>query len=161
MENVYSNYLNEKTTLPCTVKGIIRLLDYYKISVMAKDITIIGKGFLVGKPLSIALANLGATVTLCHSKTKDLRKMCSNADIIISAAGKHSLVTKDMVKDNVIIVDVGISRVNGKVTGDVDFENVKEKCEFISPVPGGVGPMTIAMVLENTYESHLNKERGV
>ncbi len=161
MENVYTNYLNEDTMLPCTVKGIIRMLDYYNIDVMGKDVTIIGRGLLVGKPLSIALTNLGATVTLCHSKTKNIKEKSLSADIIVSAVGKSNLVTSDMVSEGTTLIDVGITRVNGKICGDVDFENVKDKCEFISPVPGGVGPMTISMVLENTYNSYIkNTERG-
>ncbi len=154
LSNVYNNYMNEKPVLPCTVKGILELLNFYDINVTGKNVTIIGKGYLVGKPLSIALMNKGATVTVCHSKTKDLKQMCLTADIIVSAAGVTHLVKENMVRENAVVIDVGISRVNGKLTGDVDFENVKEKCAYITPVPGGIGPMTVAMVINNTYEAY-------
>ncbi len=160
MENTYKNYLNENPVLPCTVKGIIELLNYYKLSISGKDVVIVGKGNLVGKPLTLAMLNLGATVTVCHSKTVDLKDKCSKADILISAAGVTHLIKKELVKENSVIIDVGISRVDGKLTGDVDYENVKNKVSYITPVPGGVGPMTVAMVVSNTLEAYERINNG-
>ncbi len=154
MENTYSSYLEEKSILPCTVKGIIELLNHYNIEIEGQDIVIVGKGYLVGKPLSLAFMHLGATVTVCHTKTKKLKDKCNNADILISATGVNHLIKEDFVKDNAVVIDVGISRINGKLSGDVDFDNVKEKCSYITPVPGGVGPMTVAMVINNTIEAY-------
>ncbi len=153
-ESVYANYMNKKGFLPCTVKGIIKLLNFYEIDVCDKNVTIIGRSNLVGKPLNIALNNLGATVTMCHSKTKDISLFTKTADIVISATGKCNLITKDMVKDNSTIIDVGITRVNNKLIGDVDFENVKDHVKYITKVPGGVGPMTVSMVISNTVDAY-------
>ncbi len=133
----------------CTPKGIIKLLDYYHIDLEGKDVCIINRSNIIGKPLFQLLLRRNATVTVCHSKTKDLKKHTLNSDIVICAVGKPKFLTEDMISEGTVVVDVGISRVDGKVVGDVDFENVKDKCSYISPVPGGVGPMTIAMVLEN------------
>ncbi len=152
IHNVYNNYMNNNDVLPCTVKGIIKLMEYYNIDPNGKNIVIIGRSNLVGKPLSLVLSNMGATVTVCHSKTKDISLYTTSADIVISAAGKINLVNEDMVKENVTIIDVGINKVNNKLYGDVDFENVSKKSEYITPVPGGVGPMTVAMVLSNCLE---------
>lgn len=135
--------------ISCTPKGIIRLLDSYNISLEGKDVCIINRSNIVGKPLLHLLIDKNATVTMCHSKTKDLKKHTINADVIITAVGKENFITEDMVKDGAVVVDVGIVRVNGKVKGDVDYENVSKKASYITPVPGGVGPMTIAMVIEN------------
>ena len=159
-KNVYYNYVNQKAMLPCTVKGIIRLLDYYKIPIEGSHVVIIGRSLIVGKPLAIALTNRHATVTLTHSKTKNLKAICQQADIIISATGKAKLITKDFIQKGVTIIDVGINRENGQICGDVDFENVKDQCAYITKVPGGVGPMTIAMLLENTYEAYKGCEKN-
>ena len=148
-DNIYNLYLGKDTLMPCTVKGIIKLLEYYDIPVGGKDILIIGRGNIVGHPLSLALLNKDATVTVAHSKTKDLKEKCLKADIIISATGINNLITSDMVNNNLAIIDVGITRVNGKIKGDVDYENVQNKCQNITPNPGGVGPMTIAMLIDN------------
>lgn len=148
--NVINNYNNKKCILPCTVKGIITLLDYYNIDVMGKNICIIGRSNLVGKPLFLALENLGATVTLCHKQTKDISRLTITSDIVIMACGVPKLLKADMIKDKCVVIDVGISRVEGKIVGDCDFENIKSKCDYITPVPGGVGPMTVASVIENT-----------
>lgn len=139
--------------IACTPKGIIRLLEYYNIDLKHKNICIINRSNIVGKPLFHLFLEKDATVTVCHSKTNDLKSHTMNADIIVSAVGKPKFITDDMVKKGVIIIDVGISRIDGKVIGDVDFDNVKEKALFITPVPGGVGPMTIAMVLENIVDT--------
>lgn len=131
---------------PCTPKGIIRLLDEYNINVEGKNIVIINNSNLIGKPLAMMLTNKNATVTICHEKTKNIKEYTLNADIIITATGKHGLITKDMINQP-IIIDAGISKVNDKIVGDC--LDVKEKSTYITPVPGGVGPMTIAMLIEN------------
>lgn len=158
--NVYKNYINQKGLLPCTVKGIIRLLDYYKIPIEGSHVVIVGRSLIVGKPLAIALTNRNATVTLAHSKTQNLKELCHKADILIVAVGTPKLITEGFVKKGVTIIDVGINRLNGKIIGDVDFDNVKDKCAYITKVPGGVGPMTIAMLLENTYEAYKGSENN-
>ena len=135
---------------PCTPLGIIKLLEEYNIEIEGKNVVIIGRSNIVGKPLGLMLLNKNATVTYAHSKTKNLKEVTQNADILISATGQPHLVTKDMVKQDAIVIDVGISKINGKLIGDIDFENVAPKTSFITPVPGGVGPMTIAMLLSNT-----------
>ena len=145
-------YYNEPYFISCTPKGIMRLLDEYNISLEGKNVVIINRSNIVGKPLFHLLISANATVTMCHSKTKELIDYTKNADIVISAVGKPNFIKADMIKDGAIVVDVGISRVNDKVVGDVDFEHVAPKTKYITPVPGGIGPMTIAMVIENIYE---------
>ncbi len=135
--------------VPCTPKGIIRLLEEYKIQIEGKTAVVIGRSNTVGKPVALMLLNRNATVTVCHSKTKNLEAQTINADIIIAAVGKPMLVTASMVKKGAVVIDVGINRIDGKLIGDVDFESVREKVSYITPVPGGVGPMTVAMLLEN------------
>lgn len=142
--------------ISCTPLGIMKLLDYYKIDVSGKHVVIINRSNIVGKPLFQLLINKDATVTMCHSKTTNLSRYTRCADILITAVGKPNFITSDMVSDGVTIIDVGISRVDGKVVGDVDFEGVKDKCYAITPVPGGVGPMTITSVLNNLIESGRN-----
>lgn len=151
--------LNETPyAVPCTPKGIIRLLETYNIEIEGKNAVVIGRSNIVGKPLSMLLLNKNATVTIAHSKTKNLSEITKNADILISATGIKNMVTQDMVKNGACVIDVGIIRDNeGKLRGDVDFEAVKNIAGFITPVPGGVGPMTIAMLMENTYNLHLLK----
>lgn len=140
----------------CTPKGIVKLLKAYSIEIEGKDVLVIGRSNIVGKPVASLLINENATVTLAHSKTKNLKNHCKRADIIISATGHPNLVTSDMVKKGAVVIDVGISRqVCGRLIGDVDFEKVKDIASFITPVPGGVGPMTIACLMENTYELYL------
>lgn len=137
---------------PCTPKGVLRLLKEYKIEISGKHAVIVGRSNIVGKPLAIMLLNENATVTVCHSKTQNLSTITKQADILISAVGKK-IIFKDMVKPNAVVIDVGIFKdENNKTTGDVDFENVKEVASYITPVPKGVGPMTIAMLMENTIE---------
>ena len=134
----------------CTPAGVIALLKRYGIDAAGKECVIIGRSNIVGKPMIQLMLQENATVTVCHSKTKDLASVCARADILIAAIGKPKFVTADFVKDGAVVIDVGINRdENGKLCGDVDFETVKEKASFITPVPGGVGPMTIAMLLEN------------
>ena len=135
---------------PCTPKGIIRMLDEMKISVEKKDVVIVNNSIVIGKPLAIMLTNRFATVTLCHVKTKYLKQHTKKAEILITATGVPNLIKKDMVKEKAVVIDAGISYQQDKICGDVDFENVSELMSYITPVPGGVGPMTVAMVLENT-----------
>ncbi len=152
--NVGNLCLGNNSLIPCTPLGIMRILEEYEIEVEGKDVCVIGASNIVGKPLASLLTNKEATVTLCHIKTKDLTVYTKNADIIIVATGVPNLLKEDMVKDGVIVIDVGINRLeNGKIVGDVDFENVSKKCSYITPVPGGVGPMTIAMLLQNTLQA--------
>jgi methylenetetrahydrofolate dehydrogenase (NADP+)/methenyltetrahydrofolate cyclohydrolase len=137
---------------PCTPKGMIRLLDEYNIDIQGKNAVVVGRSVIVGKPMTSMLLNRNATVTICHRKTKDLKKHCSNADILVSAVGKKDLITADMVKKGAVVLDAGTVKVDGKVYGDVDYEGVKKVASWITLVPGGVGPMTIACLLENTIE---------
>ncbi|MDO4199793.1 MAG: bifunctional 5,10-methylenetetrahydrofolate dehydrogenase/5,10-methenyltetrahydrofolate cyclohydrolase [Clostridia bacterium] len=145
--------LGDKSLIPCTAYGIIKILEYKKISLSGKNCVVIGRSNIVGKPTALLLTNRDATVTLCHSKTKDLKDFCKNADIIVSATGVPKLITKDMVKSGAVVIDVGINRdENGKICGDVDFKNVEPICSYITPVPGGVGPVTVAMLTNNTAD---------
>lgn len=155
--NIYYLYLGKKTVLPCTVKGIIKLLEYYKIPISGANVVIVGRGNIVGHPLSLALENMDATVTLAHSKTQNLAEITKNADILISATGVKHLITKDMVKYGSTVIDVGVTRVDGKIYGDVDFENIKDIARYITPNPGGVGPMTVAMIIDNLVEMEERK----
>lgn len=137
---------------PCTPSGIVELLKYYNISFESKHVVVVGRSMLVGRSVELLANRLNATTTICHSRTKNLAKFTRSADILIVAIGKANFITRDMVKRGTVIVDVGMNRVDGKLYGDVDFENVKDKCKFITPVPGGVGPMTIACLLLNTLK---------
>lgn len=151
-DNVYNLYLNKKSILPCTVKGIIKLLEYYNIEINGKNVAIIGRGNIVGKPLAMALENRNATVSLLHSKTKDLKMFTKDADIVVVACGIPKLLKKEMIKEDSVVIDVGISRVDGKIVGDIDFDNIKDIALFVTPNPGGIGPMTIAMIIDNLIE---------
>ncbi len=157
-DNIYNLYLGKDTIMPCTVKGIIRLLEYYKIPLTGAYVTIVGCGNIVGHPLSLVLMNKGATITVAHSKTTDLKKVTKDADILISATGVPHLITKDMVKEGAVVIDVGISRRDGKIIGDVDFANVQKIASYITPNPGGVGPMTVAMIIDNLLEMYERNE---
>lgn len=137
---------------PCTPKGIMRLLEASGIELTGKEAVVIGRSNIVGKPVALMLLAKSATVTVCHSRTKDLAEHTKRADILVAAVGRPKFVTEDMVKDGVVVIDVGINRLEEGLVGDVDFEGVSEKASWITPVPGGVGPMTIAMLLENTLE---------
>lgn len=138
--------------IPCTPKGIIRILDEYKIDLTGKNVVVIGRSNIVGKPVALLLEQRNATVTIAHSKTQDLKEITKKADIIVTAIGKPKFLNSDYISENTVIIDVGINRTQTGLAGDVDFENVKELCSHITPVPGGVGPMTIAMLMENTLE---------
>ncbi len=141
----------------CTPHGIIALLDYYKIPIAGKHAVVVGRSNIVGKPMSLMLLSRDATVTICHSKTENLAKYTKDADILVVAVGKANLITGDMVKNGVVVVDAGMNRENGKLCGDVDFASVSEKASYITPVPGGVGPMTITMLLYNTVKAALGE----
>jgi methylenetetrahydrofolate dehydrogenase (NADP+) / methenyltetrahydrofolate cyclohydrolase len=139
---------------PCTPLGIIRLLEFYNIDVEGKEVVIVGRSNIVGKPISVMLLNRGATVTVCHSKTKDLSLHTKRADILIVAVGKAGFITEDNVKDGAVVIDVGINRTSeGKIVGDVDFDSVSKKASYITPVPGGCGLMTVACLIENTIKA--------
>lgn len=152
--NVGKLMIGQDCFISCTPYGIIKMLENYNIPIEGKHAVVIGRSNIVGKPLSQCLLNKNATVTICHSKTKDLAEITKTADILISAVGRLNMVTADMVKDGAVVIDVGMNRnEHGKLAGDVDFENVKEKASYITPVPGGVGPMTIAMLMNNVIKA--------
>jgi methylenetetrahydrofolate dehydrogenase (NADP+)/methenyltetrahydrofolate cyclohydrolase len=145
------------TFAPCTPLGVMELFEEYDIDLKGKDVCVVGASNIVGKPMWALLVNAWATVDICHIETKDLAAHTKRADIVIVGVGKPNLITADMVKDGVIIIDIGINRLDdGKLVGDVDFENVSKKASYITPVPGGVGPMTIAMLLKNTVKAAKN-----
>ena len=149
----------KKTLVPCTPLAIMELLKKYEVSLEGKHVVIVGKGKLVGRPLAYLMLNEGATVTVCHSRTEDLANFTKQADILISATGVKNLITSDMVKDGVVVIDVGTNYEDGKISGDVDFDNVSKKASLITPVPGGVGPMTIAMLIKNIVSCYYNKKK--
>lgn len=152
--NVGKLVLNQDTFVSCTPYGIMKMFEEYNIDITSKNVVILGRSNIVGKPLIHCCLNKNATVTSCNSKTQNIKEITQNADVLISAIGKSNFVTSDMIKENSIIIDVGINRLdNGKITGDVNFEEVKEKAGFITPVPGGVGPMTIAMLMNNVIKA--------
>lgn len=153
-ENIGKLYSGQKTFLPCTPAGIMELLKREGIEIEGKECTVIGKSNIVGKPIALMLWQTGGTVTICHSRTRDLSAHTKNADILVVAVGRKNIVTKDMVKPGATIIDVGINRNdNNKLVGDVDFEGCQEIAGKITPVPGGVGPMTIACLMKNTWEA--------
>ena len=152
--------LGEYDFLPCTPAGVMEMLHSYNIEVSGKNCVVIGRSNIVGKPMAMLLLHENGTVTSCHSRTKNLAEICSQADILVAAVGRPKFVTADMVKEGAVVIDVGTTRVPDatkksgfKLTGDVDFENVKDKCSFITPVPGGVGPMTISTLMKNTLKA--------
>ena len=148
--NVGRVMIGDYDFVPCTPAGIMEILEQENIEVVGKNCVVIGRSNIVGKPMGMLLLHKNGTVTICHSRTENLKKICQGADILIAAVGKPNFVTADMVKEGAVVIDVGINRVDGKLCGDVDFENVKKKAFAITPVPGGVGPMTIAMLMQNT-----------
>lgn len=153
-QNVGRIMIGDYDFLPCTPAGIMEMLHAYDISVDGKNCVVIGRSNIVGKPMAMLLLHENGTVTICHSRTKNLKEITSQADILVAAVGKPKFVTADMVKDGAVVIDVGMDRdENGKLCGDVDFENVKDKCSYITPVPGGVGPMTIATLMKNTLKA--------
>ena len=141
------------TLAPCTPAGIIELLDHYEIDIEGKHAVVLGRSNIVGKPLALMLLQKNATVTICHSRTKNLLDITQSADLLFAAVGQVGFVTADMVREGSVVIDVGIHRVDGKLAGDVVFDEVNEKAAWITPVPGGVGPMTIAMLMQNTVRA--------
>jgi methylenetetrahydrofolate dehydrogenase (NADP+)/methenyltetrahydrofolate cyclohydrolase len=157
--NVGHLHLGTPKMVPCTPAGIIRLLDTYKIPIDGKNAVVIGRSSIVGKPIAQLLLERNATVTLTHSHTHNLKEIVKKADIVVAAIGKPKFVTKDFIKEGAVVIDVGINRnENNKLVGDVDFENVKDLTSFITPVPGGVGPLTVTMLMEQTYKAYLNQQ---
>lgn len=152
--NIVDLISGKSSLYPCTACGVISLLDKYGVILEGSNVVIVGRSSLVGMPLFHMLENRNATVTLCHSKTRNLQSITKNADIIISATGVKGLIKEDMVNNNTVVVDVGITRENGKLYGDVDFDNVSKKASLITPVPGGVGPMTIASLAQNVLKAY-------
>ncbi len=148
--NVGRIMIGDYDFLPCTPAGVMEMLDYYNIDINGKECVVIGRSNIVGKPMSMLLLHKNGTVTIAHSRTKNLSEVTRRADILVAAVGRAKFVTEDMVKDGAVVIDVGINRVDGKLYGDVDFDAVKEKASYITPVPGGVGPMTIATLMQNT-----------
>lgn len=141
----------------CTPQGMIKLLDYYDIPLKGKHAVVVGRSNIVGKPMSLMLLRRDCTVTVCHSKTENLAKYTKDADILVCAVGKKHIITADMVKDGAVVLDAGINRVDGKIYGDADYDEISKKAAYITPVPGGVGPMTITMLMYNTYLAGMRK----
>ena len=148
---------DETGFLPCTPAGVVHMFEEYNINLEGKDVLVIGQSNIVGKPMTLLLIKKRATVQVCNSKTKNLSEKLQKADVVVAAAGSPKLVKTTDVKEGVVVIDVGINRVDGKLCGDVDFEEVSKKASFITPVPGGVGPMTIAMLIKNTFKSYKQK----
>lgn len=158
--NVGKLVLGQDTFVSCTPYGIMKIFEEYNIDLEGKNAVVIGRSNIVGKPMSQCLLNKNATVTICHSRTRNLPEITKNADILVSAIGRPEFVTADMVKDGAVVIDVGINRTaEGKLKGDVDFENVSKKASYITPVPGGVGPMTIAMLMNNVVKASKNQAK--
>ncbi len=154
VQNVGKIMIGDYDFLPCTPAGIMEMLKYTNIDPAGKHCVVIGRSNIVGKPMAMLMLHANATVTICHSRTQNLKEICREADILVASVGKAKFVTPDMVKDGAVVIDVGINRdENGKLCGDVDYEAVAPKCSAITPVPGGVGPMTIAMLMQNTLTS--------
>ncbi len=151
--NVGKIMIGDYDFLPCTPAGVMELLSYYNIEVEGKECVVIGRSNIVGKPMSMLLLHKNGTVTVCHSRTKNLKEVTSRADILVAAVGIADFVTADMVKSGAVVIDVGMNRKDGKLCGDVKFDEVSEKASFITPVPGGVGPMTIGMLMKNTLKA--------
>ncbi|MBS3105068.1 bifunctional 5,10-methylenetetrahydrofolate dehydrogenase/5,10-methenyltetrahydrofolate cyclohydrolase [Candidatus Woesearchaeota archaeon] len=146
---------------PATARAVLNLIESTGIEIEGKNAVVVGRSNIVGKPVAIMLLEKNATVAVCHSKTKNIAEHTKKADILVAAAGKPKLITREMVKEGAVVIDVGINRVNGKIVGDVDFENVKEIAGYITPVPGGVGPITIAMLMENTLKAMELAKKGI
>lgn len=159
--NVGHIMIGDYNFLPCTPAGVMELIRSTGIEIAGKECVVVGRSNIVGKPQAMLLLNESGTVTVCHSKTKDLKEICSRADILVAAVGRAKMLTADYIKDGAVVIDVGMNRdENGKLCGDVDFEDCKDKAGFITPVPGGVGPMTIAMLMKNTLTAG-KKHHGI
>jgi len=156
--NVGKIMIGDYAFLPCTPAGVMELIDSTGVEIAGKSCVVIGRSNIVGKPMSMLLLHRSGTVTICHSKTKNLKEICANADILVAAVGRPNFVTGDMIKEGAVVIDVGINRLeNGKLCGDVNYEEAEKKAAFITPVPGGVGPMTIAMLMKNTLTAAMIK----
>ncbi len=159
-QNVAKLVLGQQGLVPCTPKGMMVLLDEINYDLTGKEVVVVGRSNIVGKPVALLCLHKHATITVAHSRTKDLKDICKRADILITAIGQPKFFTQEYVKDGAIVLDVGMNRdENNKLCGDVDYENVKDKASYITPVPGGVGPMTIAMLLENTLQAYNQREK--
>lgn len=159
-QNIGKLAMNEECLVACTPNGVMKMLESKNIQTRGKKAVVVGRSNIVGRPMALLLLNADATVTVCHSKTADLKKECLEADILVAAIGKAKFITADMVKEGAAVIDIGMNRdQNGKLCGDVDFENVKEKCSYITPVPGGVGPMTITMLMYNTCIAAVRRKK--
>ncbi|MBQ9014052.1 MAG: bifunctional methylenetetrahydrofolate dehydrogenase/methenyltetrahydrofolate cyclohydrolase FolD [Bacilli bacterium] len=158
-ENVGNLVVGNDCLVSCTPSGVMRLLDEYNVDVSGKNVCIVGRSALVGIPLMHLMLNKDATVTVCHSKTSDLKEHTLKADILVAAVGKPNLITEDMVKDGAVVIDVGINKVDDHLCGDVDFKNVSKKAGLITPVPGGVGPMTVLGLLSNVVKTYKKKRK--
>ncbi len=157
-ENLGLLCMHKEDLVACTPLGVMKLLENEGVEISGKNAVVLGRSDTVGKPMAMLLLNANATVTICHSKTKNIKEICRNADILVAAIGRKQFVTADMVKEGAVVIDIGINRdENGKICGDVDFENVKEKASMITPVPGGVGPMTITMLMYNAVKAAFRK----
>lgn len=162
-KNLGNLFAGDPVVAPCTATGVMHILEHYGIELEGKNAVVIGRSLLVGKSVAILLEEANATVTICHSRTQNLQEITKQADILIVALGKPNYITSDYVKDGAVVVDVGINRIDGKIIGDVDFASVSPKCSYITPVPGGVGPMTIAELMNNTlilHEKSLKKKKS-
>lgn len=157
--NLGKLYNNKPCLISCTPQGIMKLLENENVDLEGKNVTIVGRSNLVGKPLAGLMLNKNATVTICHSKTENLNKHTKNADILVVAVGKKHFIKENMVKEGAIVIDVGINKEDGKLYGDVDFNSVKPKVEKITPVPGGVGPMTVAMLMKNVVAAYQKQQK--
>ena len=158
VQNVGKIMIGDYSFLPCTPAGVMELIKSEGIDLNGKECVVIGRSNIVGKPMAMLLLHANATVTICHSRTRDLKEVCRSADVLVVAIGKAKFVTADMVKDGAVVIDVGMDRdENGKLCGDVDFDSVENKAGYITPVPGGVGPMTIAMLMQNTLTAYKDK----
>ena len=153
-QNLGKLFKKEETLIPCTALGIIKILKENQIDLTGKKVTIVGRSTLVGLPLIGLLLNENATVTICHSKTENLKEETKQADIVIVAIGKKEFITKEYIKEGAIVIDVGINRHEGKLYGDCDYNSIYDKCSYITPVPGGVGPLTVTMLVNNVYEAY-------
>lgn len=157
-ESVGKLYMGEKSFVPCTPKSVITLLKTLNIDIAGKEAVVLGRSNIVGKPVAQLLLNENATVTICHSKTKDLKEVCKRADILVVAIGRAKFVDDSFIKDGAVVIDVGTSSVNGKITGDVDFDKVIDKASYLTPVPGGVGALTTTILIQNACEALKNNE---
>lgn len=157
-ENLGNLAMGKLTTVACTPFGVMQLIKSTGINLNGKNAVVVGRSNIVGKPMSMLLLNANCTVTVCHSKTVDMKKVCKNADVLVAAIGKPKFITADYVKEGAVVIDVGINRTENGLVGDVDFEQVSKIASYITPVPGGVGPMTIAMLMENAYNCAVRRE---